>query len=93
MCDASNHSVEAVLGKKKNKVIHSIYYASKTLANAHINYATTEKELLTVVFAFDKFRAYLVGTKITVYVNHAAIKVPGSNKVAKLRLIRWIFLL
>ena len=92
MCDASNHSV-AVLGQRKNKVFYSIYNASKTLANAHINYTTTEKELLIVVFAFDKFRAYLVGTKVTVYTDHAAIKVPGSNKDVKPRLIRWILLL
>ncbi|XP_052297015.1 uncharacterized protein LOC127902226 [Citrus sinensis] len=63
MCDASDHSVGAVLGQRKNKIFYSIYYASKTLTNAQINYTTTEKELLAVVFAFDKFRAYLVGTK------------------------------
>ncbi|KAH9763651.1 hypothetical protein KPL70_001243 [Citrus sinensis] len=60
MCDASDHSVGAILGQRKNKVFHSIYYASKTLNQAQINYTTTEKELLAVVFTFDKFRAYLV---------------------------------
>ncbi|KAH9716271.1 hypothetical protein KPL71_021404 [Citrus sinensis] len=55
MCDASDYSVGAVLGQRKDKFFHSIYYASKT----QINYTTTEKELLAVVFAFDKFRAYL----------------------------------
>ena len=63
MCDASDHSVGAVLGQRKDKVFHSIYYASKTFTPTQINYTTTEKELLAVVFAFDKFRAYLVGTK------------------------------
>ncbi|KAH9801445.1 hypothetical protein KPL71_001039 [Citrus sinensis] len=60
MCDANNHSVGAVLGQRKDKVFHSIYYASKIFTPTHINYTTTEKELLAVVFAFDKFRAYLV---------------------------------
>ncbi|KAH9803133.1 hypothetical protein KPL71_001653 [Citrus sinensis] len=60
MCDASDHSVGAVLGQRKDKFFHSIYYASKTLTQTQINYTTTEKELLTIVFAFDKFRAYLV---------------------------------
>ena len=93
MCDASDHSVGAVLGQRKNKIFHSIYYASKTLATAQINYTTTEKELLAVVFAFDKFKAYLVDTKVIVYTNHATIKYLISKKDAKPRLIRWILLL
>ncbi|KAH9792219.1 hypothetical protein KPL71_004032 [Citrus sinensis] len=93
MCNASDHSVGAVLGQMKDKVFHSIYYASKTFTPIQINYTTTEKELLAVGFAFDKFRAYLVGTKVTVYTDHAAIKYLISKKDAKLRLIRWILLL
>ncbi|KAL5554623.1 hypothetical protein UlMin_042024 [Ulmus minor] len=64
MCDASDVAVGAVLGQKRNRVFHSIYYASKTLQGAQLNYTVTEKELLAVVFAFDKFRSYLVGTKL-----------------------------
>ncbi|KAH9781063.1 RNA-directed DNA polymerase [Citrus sinensis] len=93
MCDASDHSVGAVLGQRKSKVFHSIYDASKTLTYTQINYTTTEKELLAVVFAFDKFRAYWVGTKVIVYTDHAAIKHLISKKDAKPRLIRWILLL
>ncbi|KAH9735234.1 hypothetical protein KPL71_017676 [Citrus sinensis] len=93
MCDASDHSVGAVLGQKKDEVFHSIYYASKTFTPTQINYTTTEKELLAVVFTFDKFRTYLVGTKVTVYTDHAAIKYLISKKDAKPRLIRWILLL
>ncbi|KAH9680216.1 hypothetical protein KPL71_026469 [Citrus sinensis] len=92
MCDASDHSVGAVLGQRKDKVFHSIYYASKILTQTQINYTTTEKELLAVVFAFDKFRAYLVGTRVTVYTDHVAIKYLISKKDAKPRLIRWILL-
>ena len=75
MCDASDHYVRVVLGQRKNKIFHSIYYANKTLADAQINYTTTEKELLTVVFAFEKFRTYLVGTKVTIYTDHVAKKI------------------
>ena len=57
-CDANNYSVGAMLGQKKNKIFHSIYYASKTLTDVQINYTTIEKDLLAVAFAFDKFRAY-----------------------------------
>ena len=87
MCDASDHSVGAVLGQRRDKVFLSVYYASKTLTETQINYTTTKKELLAVVFAFEKFRAYLVGTRVTVYTDHAAIKYLISKKYAKLRLI------
>jgi len=55
MCDASDYVVGAVLEQKKDKKPYVIYYASKTLNSAQINYTTTEKELLAVVFACDKF--------------------------------------
>lgn len=93
MCDASDHSVGAVLGQRNDKVFYSIYYANKTFTQIQINYTTTEKELLAVVFTFDKFRTYLVGTKVTIYTDHAAIKYLISKKDVKPRLIRWILLL
>src|SRR3954463_14350271 len=74
MCDASDYAVGAVLGQRKDKKLHVIYYASRTLDEAQMNYATTEKELLAVVFALDKFRSYLVGAKIIIYTDHAAIR-------------------
>ena len=83
----------AVLGQRKNKIFHSIYYASKTLSEAQLNYTVTEKELLAVVFAFDKFRAYLIRTKVIVFTDHSAIKYMVEKKDAKPRLIRWILLL
>ncbi|KAK0596062.1 hypothetical protein LWI29_012502 [Acer saccharum] len=60
MCDASDYAIGAVLGQRVDKVPHVIYYASRTLNEAQLNYSTTEKELLAVVFALEKFRAYLV---------------------------------
>ena len=71
----------------------AIYYASKTLTDAQRNYSTTEKELLVVIFALDKFRSYLLCSKIIVYSNHAAIRYLLTKKEAKPRLIRWILLL
>jgi hypothetical protein len=55
MCDASDYVVGVVLGQWKEGKVHAIYYASKTLNGAQLSYATTEKELLAVVFAFEKF--------------------------------------
>ena len=56
MCNASNYAIGAVLGQKRERIFQVIYYASRTLNDAQLNYATTEKELLAIVFSFDKFR-------------------------------------
>ncbi|CAN6718959.1 unnamed protein product [Malus baccata var. baccata] len=93
MCDASDYALGAVLGQRKNKQPHVIYYASRTLNDAQLNYSTTEKELLAVVFALDKFRSYLIGTKVIDFTNHAALKYLFTKKEAKPRLIRWMLLL
>ncbi|CAN6586207.1 unnamed protein product [Malus baccata var. baccata] len=93
MCDASDYALGAVLGQRKNKHSHVIYYASRTLNDAQLNYSTTEKELLAVVFALDKFRSYLIATKVIVFTDHAALKYLFTKKEAKPRLIRWMLLL
>ncbi|KAH9791563.1 hypothetical protein KPL71_003800 [Citrus sinensis] len=61
MCDASDYAVGAVLGQRVDRIPHVIYYASMTLNDAQLNYSTTEKEMLAVVFALEKFRSYLIG--------------------------------
>ncbi|KAM1672234.1 hypothetical protein ACFXTN_037149 [Malus domestica] len=93
MCDASDYALGAVLGQRKDKQPDVIYYASRTLNDAQLNYSTTEKELLAVVFALDKFRSYLLGTKVIIYTDHAALKYLLTKKEAKPRLIRWMLLL
>ena len=72
---------------------YAVYYISHTLDEAQVNYATTEKELLAVVHAMDKFCSYLVGSKAIVYTDHSALKYLLEKKDAKPRLIRWILLL
>jgi hypothetical protein len=94
MCDTSDYAVGVVLGQSKDKKHHhAIAYARKTLSGPQLNYATTKKELLAVVFAIDKFRSYLVGAKVIIYTDHAALKYLLTKKDAKPRLIRWILLL
>ncbi|XP_073033722.1 uncharacterized protein [Primulina eburnea] len=93
MCDASNYAVGTVLGQKVDKKSHVIYYASRTLDSAQCNYTTTEKELLAIVFALEKFRSYLLGSKVIVFSDHAALKYLLTKKESKPRLIRWILLL
>ncbi|WJZ92670.1 hypothetical protein VitviT2T_011654 [Vitis vinifera] len=93
MCDASDFAIGAVLGQREDGKPYVIYYASKTLNEAQRNYTTTEKELLVVVFALDKFRAYLVGSFIIVFTDHSTLKYLLTKQDAKERLIRWILLL
>jgi hypothetical protein len=83
MCDASDYAVGAVLSQSKDKKQYVISYASKTLIGPQLNYVTTEKEVLTVVFAIKTFRSYLVGTKVIVYTDHAALKYLLAKKDAK----------
>ncbi|XP_027174318.1 uncharacterized protein LOC113773921 [Coffea eugenioides] len=93
MCDASDHAVGAVLGQRVGKAAQVIYYASRALNGAQLNYSTTEKELLAVIFALEKFRSYLLGAKVIVFSDHAALRYLMTKKDAKPRLIRWILLL
>ena len=72
-----------VLGQWIDKKPTAICYASKTLADTQLNYTTTEKELLAVIFPLEKFRPYFLGSKIIVYMDHAALKYLLSKKEAK----------
>lgn len=91
MCNAIDYVVGIILRQKRDKKMHPIYYTIRTLDEARINYAITEKELLVVVFVFDKLCSYLVGSNIIVYSSHVDIKYLMSMKDAKPRLISWIF--
>nr|GEW29016.1 retrovirus-related Pol polyprotein [Tanacetum cinerariifolium] len=74
MCDVSDFAVGAVLGQKDGKNFHPIYFASKTLIPAQQKYTITKKELMAIVFAFDRFRSYLILSKTIVYTNHSALR-------------------
>ncbi|GJT04535.1 reverse transcriptase domain-containing protein [Tanacetum coccineum] len=93
MCDASDFAIGAVLGQRKTKHFQPIHYASKTMTEAQIHYTTTEKEMLAVVYAFEKFRPYLVLSKSIVYTDHSALKYLMNKQDAKPRLLRWVLLL
>ncbi|GJX48673.1 reverse transcriptase domain-containing protein [Tanacetum coccineum] len=93
MCDASDFTVGAFLGQRKTKYFQPIHYASKTRTDAQAYYTTTEKELLAVVYAFEKFQPYLVLSKTIVYTDHSALKYLLAKQDAKSRLLCWILLL
>nr|GEY70585.1 reverse transcriptase domain-containing protein [Tanacetum cinerariifolium] len=89
----SDYAVGAVLGQRIEKHFRPIHYASKTMNQAEANYTTTEKEMLAIVYAFEKFHSYLIINKSIVYTDHSALKYLFSKKDAKARLLRWILLL
>ncbi|GJT22735.1 reverse transcriptase domain-containing protein [Tanacetum coccineum] len=93
MCDASDYAIGAVLGQRIEKHFRPIHYASKTMTEAETNYTTTEKEMLAVVYAFEKFRSYLIMNKSVVYTDHSSLKYLFYKKDAKARLLRWVLLL
>ena len=93
MCDVSDLAVGAVLRQRVEGKPYVVYYASKTLNEAQRNYTTTEKELLAVVYALDKFRTYLIGSDIISFTDHSALKYLLTKQNAKARLIRWVLLL
>ncbi|GKC51422.1 reverse transcriptase domain-containing protein [Tanacetum coccineum] len=93
MCDASDFAIGAVLGQRHEKHFRPIHYASKTINEAESHYTMTEKEMLAVVYAFEKFRSYLILNKSVVYTDHSALKYLFAKKDSKARLLRWVLLL
>nr|GEY00070.1 reverse transcriptase domain-containing protein [Tanacetum cinerariifolium] len=88
ICDASNFAIGAVLGQQHEKHFKPNHYASKTMNDAESNYITIEKEMLAVVYAFKKFRSYLIMNKSIVHTDHFALKYLFAKKDAKARLLR-----
>nr|GEU93404.1 DNA-directed DNA polymerase [Tanacetum cinerariifolium] len=93
MCDASDFAIGAVLGQRQYKHFRPIHYAIKTMTEEESNYTTTKKEMLAVVYAFEKFRSYLIMNKSIVYTDHSALKYLFAKKDSKVRLLRWVLLL
>nr|GEV25675.1 reverse transcriptase domain-containing protein [Tanacetum cinerariifolium] len=84
MCDANDFAISVVLGQCQEKHFRPIHYASKTM---------TEKEMLVVVYAFEKFWSYLIMNKSIVYTDHSALKYLFAMKDSKARLLRWVLFL
>nr|GEV97254.1 reverse transcriptase domain-containing protein [Tanacetum cinerariifolium] len=93
MCDASDYAIGAVLGKRQEKHFRPIHYTSKIMTEAESNYTTTEKEMLAVVYAFEKYRYYLIMNKSIVYTDHSSLKYLFAKKDFKARLLHWVLLL
>ena len=93
MCDASDYAMRVVLGQRTEKMFKVIYYASKTFNEAQENYSTIEKDMLSMVFACEKFKPYILGFHVIIHTNHVTIRYLMAKKDVKPRLIRWVLLL
>nr|GEW09575.1 DNA-directed DNA polymerase [Tanacetum cinerariifolium] len=89
----SDFAIGVVLGQRQDKHFRPIHYASKTMTEAKSNYTTTEKEMLAMVYAFEKFRSYLIMNTSIVYTDHSALKYLFAKKDSKVRFLRWVLLL
>nr|GEU31237.1 DNA-directed DNA polymerase [Tanacetum cinerariifolium] len=87
MCDSGDFTIGAVLGQRHEKHFKPVHYASKMMNDAESNYTTTEKEMLAVVYAFEKFWSYLIMNKSIVHTDHFALKYLFAKKDAKARLL------
>ena len=88
MCDASDFAMGVVLGQRTEKMFKAIYYANKTFNEGQENYSKIEKEMLAMVFAYEKLRPYILGSYVILHTNHAAIRYLMVKKDVKSRLIR-----
>nr|GEV15569.1 reverse transcriptase domain-containing protein [Tanacetum cinerariifolium] len=87
------NSFQSCLSHLERMLKRLIHYASKTMTKAESNYTTTEKEMLAVVYAFEKFRSNLIMNKSSMYTDHSALKYLFAKKDSKARLLRWVLLL
>nr|GEY08558.1 reverse transcriptase domain-containing protein [Tanacetum cinerariifolium] len=93
MCDATDFAIGAILWQRHGKHFKPIHYASKTMNDVESNYTTTEKDMLAVVYAFEKFWSYLIMNKSILHTDPFAFKYLFSKKDANERLLRWVLLL
>lgn len=91
--DASDTAIGAVLGQEENHLPYAIYFISKNMTLAELNYTVTEKEFLAVVYAINKFRHYITIYPTFVHTNNSAIKYLMNKSVTNARVTRWLLLL
>jgi hypothetical protein len=85
--------IHFILGQKENQQSYAIYFVSKNLSPAELNYTITEKEFLEVVHAINKFRHYITGYKVFIHTNHSTIIFLMNKPITNGRVTRWLLLL
>lgn len=91
--DSSNTVVGGVLGQKEETRTYVIYFISKIPTPAELNYTTTEKEMLVVIYYVNKFRHYIIGYEVFVHTDHSAIRYLMKKPITHGKVTRWLLLL
>jgi hypothetical protein len=91
--NASDTAIGAVLGQEEYHLPYAIYFISKNMTPAELNYTVTEKEFLAVIYAINKFRHYITGYSTFVHTDHSAIKYLMNKPITNARVTRWLLLL
>ena len=91
--DASDIAIGAILGQEEDKKPYAIYYISKNLTPTELNYTVTEKEFLAVIYVINKFRHYITGYLVFLYIDHSAIKYLANKPITNGRVTHWLLLL
>jgi hypothetical protein len=82
-----------VLGQEEDKKPYVIYFISKNITPAELNYTVTDKEFLAVIHAIDKFCHYITGSTVIMYIDHSAIKYLANKPITNEQVTRWLLLL
>ena len=90
---ASDLAIGVALGQEENKKSYAIFYISKNLSFAKLNYTVTEKEFLAVIFAINNFRHYITGYEVFVHTDYSMIKYFMKKPLTSGRVTRWLLLL
>lgn len=88
-CDASNYAVGSVLSQGEGKLDLPVAYSSRTLNKAEINYSTTEKELVAILFGVKQYRPYIYGRRFCIVTDHKPLTWLFNVKDPSSRLMRW----
>ena len=91
--DASATAIKGVLGQKEGQARYAIYFISKNLTPAELNYIVTEKEFLAVVYSINKFHHYITGYEFFVHIDHSAIRFLMNKPITNGRVTRWLLIL
>jgi hypothetical protein len=81
------------LGQEENHHPYAIYFISKNMTLAELNYTVTEKEFLAIIHAINKFRHYITSYSTLVHTDHSAIKYLMKKPITNARVTRWLLLL
>jgi hypothetical protein len=90
--DASDTAIGVLLGQEENHLPYAIYFISKNMTPAELNYTVTEKEFLAVIYAINKFRHDITRYSTFVHTNHSTIKYLMNKLVTNARVTRWLLL-